>query len=54
MVGNVPREGRNSAALHALRRQSYGEVQQPPLPPSTPGSEHSEDAGGMIILYTAI
>ena len=30
----ILREGRNSAALHALRRQSYGEVAHPPLPPS--------------------
>lgn len=35
-------EGRNSAALHALRRHSYGEVAHPPLPPSRPNSSHSQ------------
>lgn len=39
-------EGRNSAALHALRRHSYGEVAHPPLPPSPsrPSSEQSNSA----------
>lgn len=35
-------EGRNSAALHALRRHSYGEVAHPPLPPSRPNSGNSQ------------